>query len=902
MRPRTIEPCIGTSAAHFSEIIEFFPDPCFAIDLQGTVIAWNRAVADLTGITATDMIGKRDYAYAIPFYGSPRPLLIDLALHWDEDAAKTYKYVKKKNDTLVAETENLRVGQALRRLWNTARKIYNAEGECIGAIEVIRDITELKKAEALNRRYDLLKEESRDIILFINQEDGRILEANQAALKAYGYSYDELLCMSISDLRVPSSKHLVEGQMSAANAQGIVFETEHKKRDGSTFFVEVSSRGATIGSQRLLISIIRDITERKQSEEALRKSEDKFSKAFHDSPSYLCITDTETGKYLMVNKAYCELTGYSAEEIIGKTSIELGFVTAQDRAEMLKALNEVGQTNTCESQIRTKSGEIRTRMLSAAVIEIQGKRAVISSGLDITDRKRAESALRDSEEKFRLFMDNSPTIAWIKDRKGRYVFFSRTAEKRFNFKTDEAIGKTDRELFPPELAAQFRKNDQYALSVGHAISQTEKVVGRDGKVSYWLNSKFPLQDSAGNPYVAGIGLDITERKLAEQAIKQLNETLEQRVTERTQLAETRAKQLQALAVELIEAEERERQRISQLLHDDLQQILAAARFQLQASCQNMPPDIMLTNVEQLLEESINKSRRLSHELSPVVLHHTDMLAALRWLVRQMNDQFGLDIQLDAEIAQRFESAPFRVFIFRAIQELLFNVVKHAGVKKASVRLSEADCGIDIEVADQGRGFDPAILESTTTTIGLGLLSLRERARYIGGGLVIQSTPGTGSRLTLSVPYSLAKDGLQPGRARRSATSAEGKRAERAGCIRVVFADDHQVMRQGLIKLIAGQPNIEVVGEAANGEEAVELARQLRPDVIVMDVSMPKMDGIEATRRIKSELPEVRVIGLSMFKDEQLARTMRQAGAETFLSKTTSSTELLQVIYGIASRA
>jgi DNA-binding NarL/FixJ family response regulator len=157
-------------------------------------------------------------------------------------------------------------------------------------------------------------------------------------------------------------------------------------------------------------------------------------------------------------------------------------------------------------------------------------------------------------------------------------------------------------------------------------------------------------------------------------------------------------------------------------------------------------------------------------------------------------------------------------------------------------------------------------------------------------------------LTLSVPYSLAKDGLPPGRARRSATSAEGKRAERAGCIRVVFADDHQVMRQGLIKLIAGQPNIEVVGEAANGEEAVELARQLRPDVIVMDVSMPKMDGIEATRRIKSELPEVRVIGLSMFKDEQLARTMRQAGAETFLSKTTSSTELLQVIYGIASRA
>ncbi len=117
----------------------------------------------------------------------------------------------------------------------------------------------------------------------------------------------------------------------------------------------------------------------------------------------------------------------------------------------------------------------------------------------------------------------------------------------------------------------------------------------------------------------------------------------------------------------------------------------------------------------------------------------------------------------------------------------------------------------------------------------------------------------------------------------------------------MFADDHQVMRQGLIKLIAGQPDIQVVGEAANGREAVDLVRRLKPDVVVMDVSMPEMDGIEATRRIKEESPNVRVIGLSMYEDEQISRRMRLAGAEAFVSKTASSAELLKTIYTVSLR-
>ncbi|RJQ67630.1 MAG: DNA-binding response regulator [Desulfobacteraceae bacterium] len=120
----------------------------------------------------------------------------------------------------------------------------------------------------------------------------------------------------------------------------------------------------------------------------------------------------------------------------------------------------------------------------------------------------------------------------------------------------------------------------------------------------------------------------------------------------------------------------------------------------------------------------------------------------------------------------------------------------------------------------------------------------------------------------------------------------------SGDTRVLFADDHKVMRQGLINLIGTQPGINVAGEASNGREAIDRVRQLKPDVVVMDFSMPEMDGIEATRHIKAQWPEVRVIALSMVEDEHVSWAMREAGAEAFVSKTASSSELLKAIFGI----
>ena len=656
--------------------------------------------------------------------------------------------------------------------------------------------------------------------------------------------------------------------------------------------------GLIVGS----VVVGRDITERKRAEEAIEKSERRFRALTEKAGELITVLDA-TG-IITYNLAGANSTlGYTAEELVGRNAFDLVHPDDLPRLANLfqEGVPQLGKVEHAEFRIRAKDGSWRWQFaVGTNLLNEPAVGGILVNSRDITERKQAEESLRESESFYRQTLESIPGMVFTTRPDGYCDYQSQQWVDYTGIPLSEHLGDGWNQLLHPDDRSRAFEAWRSAVD-GLALYDLEYRVRRhDGAYEWFRVIGRPIRDASGEIVRwFGVAMNIEDLKQVEQTLRQLNETLEQRVAQRTELAEGRAKQLQALSMELIEVEEQERQRIAALLHDDLQQVLAAARLQLQAACETIPSAPMLESVEQLLVESIRKSRHLSHELSPAVLHHSGLVAAMQWLARQMKDQFGLQVQLESDGAHELESSPLRVFLFRAVQELLFNVVKHAGVKTAKVVLSISGSSLSMTVSDQGQGFSPDILDSYTEPRGFGLLSIRERARYIGGNLVVESAPGKGSRFALTVPIS--KDRVdqveRPAVDQQPLTQAGFPVSTGISGLRVLFVDDHSVMRQGLIRLMTGQPNIQVVGEAANGQEAIERVRQLKPDVVVMDVAMPEMDGIEATRRIKAEFPTVRVIGLSMYQEEQFANSMRQAGAEAFVSKTASSTELLEAIYG-----
>lgn len=394
--------------------------------------------------------------------------------------------------------------------------------------------------------------------------------------------------------------------------------------------------------------------------------------------------------------------------------------------------------------------------------------------------------------------------------------------------------------------------------------------------------------------------DVTQREKDREALSALNADLEQRVTNRTALADRRSDQLRQLAAELARSEQRERERLARVLHDNLQQLLVAAKFQL-ATVRCGASDERSRNaadlMDDLLKQSLEASRSLTVELSPTILYEGGLEAALPWLARLMETRQGLKVQTEINAAVPQDEAGVAFLLFSSVRELLLNVAKHAGVDWASVQLDRLDGDlVRVIVSDEGKGFDPASLQGNDQMTGLGLFGLRERLEHIGGQCVIDSAPERGTRVTLTaeVARPTEQPRTSPPRKQPSiAASPEGKRSDDR--VRVLLVDDHAIVRQGLAGILDAEPDIAVIAEAGDGQEAVEQARRHRPDVIIMDISMPGMNGIDATKAIIAELPDTKVIGLSMSAEADQGDSMQQAGAAAYLSKGGPSEQLIAAI-------
>ncbi len=379
------------------------------------------------------------------------------------------------------------------------------------------------------------------------------------------------------------------------------------------------------------------------------------------------------------------------------------------------------------------------------------------------------------------------------------------------------------------------------------------------------------------------------------ALAKLTETLEQRVRKRTALAEKRADGMRRLAVQLGDAERRERQRLAEVLHDGLQQLLLAAHMQIGQLRSKAPEELLerIEKIDSILRESMVGARTLSHELSPPVLSNADLGRNMEWLRGWFHEHHGLRVTLDLGHELPTVSETTRSFLLNSARELLMNAIKHSGSMEAGISVDSRRDTLIVEISDGGSEFDLQTVErALEERHGFGLAHIRDRIEALGGRMDVDTTSTGGGRFRFSIPIE-----------NRESTEADAPTARRqprdTPVVRVQIADDHDVIREGIAVALDEQPGIEVVGEAANGRDAVAMAECGRPDVVVMDFQMPVVDGVEATREILGRWPDVRVIGLSVQDDPKVVEAMKKAGARRFVSKHAPMSDLIRVILEVA---
>ncbi|MGO9307820.1 MAG: response regulator, partial [Spirochaetia bacterium] len=675
--------------------------------------------------------------------------------------------------------------------------------------------------EALRQQAELLKLSFDAIIVW--RVGGGIESWNRGAEELYGYSEPEARGRKVNELlNAPGPDYWRKVEESIRTHGEWFGEIEHTTKDGRV--VTVSSRqlrGRGLDGSERVLEIDRDITDSKRVEEELRRAHDDLEEKVE-----LRTADLQTANRTLLMVSACdqalvqisderELTGVICQIIQDEGGYGLVWVgLPESRAQ---------ESIRCVSSVGDRNGYLES-------LEKAGGDTALSSG-------PAGRAIRTK----------SPVVCL--DVAGS---------------TEESVWKEMTLSCGFQAVAAFPLLDLQKNVLGVLVISSNSVSGFEQR-------QVSLLKELADDLAFGIA-SLRARGERDQAQRAL---------------ELKATQLQALAGEIVRTEQRERQRIAQLLHDQIQQLLVATLYGLEGLLEEKPTVEYRQSAKKLsdlVRECISMSRSLMSELSHPSYTEPDLHTALGWLGAWVKEKHGLEVKVQCAqpIAAPVEET--RVTLLQSVRELLFNVVKHSGVKEASVELSRGpDGSVQVMVSDAGVGFDPENARAMgLISGGFGLFSVRERLDVIGGGMKIESAPGRGSRVTVWIPADSphAPDlATGPGRtaissaapdesiagapdSRESSRSHVARRGS-AGKIRVLLVDDHAVVRNGIALQLVQQPDIEIVGEAADGTMALDLVRALRPDVVTMDVNMPGMNGIEAARAIHAEVPDTRIIGLSM---------------------------------------
>lgn len=668
------------------------------------------------------------------------------------------------------------------------------------------------------------------------------------------------------------------------------------------------------------IIMLVDITGRKNTEEKLRKKGEKYRTLFESIDEGFCIIrmiydeDEQPVDYYFeeVNSAFEEQTGL--QNVEGKTMRE---IIPEHEDHWFETYGNVDRTGE-PIRFEEAAGALgRVLELYAFPFGPEGGHKLAVLFNDITDREigreEREKLLREVEnerERLRDIFQRAPSFMCI--LRGSDHVFERVNDLYYELVGDrDLIGKPLREAIPEVKEQGLVKLLDRVYQTNEPFMATDKrVVLNRGKgrmpMERYLDFVYqPLRNSEGE--VTGIfvqGVDLTERRKAKEELQEMNETLEKRVEKRTKSLLSYQNQLRSLASRLSKTEEQERRRLATELHDNLGQMLAVNKMKMElVDKEELPNETAadLEDIKQGMSDALLYARELMSDLKPPPsLDKEDVKATIEWLAQKM-EKHDLEVNLKDDGQPKQASEHIRTTLLQSVRELLFNVIKHTDENTVRISMSRHDNRVQIVVEDDGPGFDPDGQPAYSPEEGgFGLFNVSERIDLLGGSTDIHSKPEGGTRVTLLAPLKAgeqAESQSEPVEDEKEIPSIKSGRK-----IKVLLADDHQMMRKGLKKIVDAEDDLVVIGEASNGEEAIGLARETMPDIIVMDVNMPVMDGIDATKRISSIMPRVSIIGLSLHNHQEVIDSMRHAGASAYLSKNEAFETLTATIRSEASPA
>jgi len=717
------------SEAHYKDLVDNSGIGILIDDEEGQFKYFNKRFAKIFGYSMAEMKGQ-----CIESLVHPDDVEWVMKRHVDRIAGKRrrsryeFRGIQKDGSIIYLEVNTSTIKE---------------DGNVIGTRSYILNITERKRVEQAliksEEKYRAIVEDQTEMICRFNP-DCTLTFVNESYARYWGKAPGELVGVNFLTL-IPEQEHeKVQKHFNSFSPANIIKFQEHAviSGTGDIGWQQWSNRAFFDDEGNIVEfqSVGWDITERKQAEEKLRL----LSSAVEQMREGLAVSDLE-GSLLFLNNAFATIHGYTSEELVSK---HLSIFHKHEQIPSVEAANrqlrETGEFSGEIWHVRRDGTVFPTLMKNSLLRDESGiPIGMVATVRDITEGKRAEEAIRESEERFHAIFEQAPySIVLIDAETGALVEFNEGAHENLDYTREEfeKLKISDFEVI--ESAGDVAKHIEKIIMEGADTFETKhrKKGGEIRDIQVITKAVF----ISGRDYVQSIWRDFTQHKQAESE------------------ADAYRTELQSLSTRLMNTLEEERKRISQELHDEMGQALTAIAINLSTLSNSMKSEGDVQIKERLTEsieivQSMSKSlHELILQLRPSILDDLGLIPTLCWYLNQFEHRTKIAVQLRTSGMKSRVPGEIETAIYRIIQEALTNVAKHAKAVNIHIVIDRKRTGLKLVIQDDGRGFDLKILTKVSLRKrGVGLLGIRERLFSVNGKLNLSSEKGKGTRLEVMIP-------------------------------------------------------------------------------------------------------------------------------------------------------